>query len=454
MSIQTLSGLIDATFNSIREYDTNNLDINISPDNINITVACLKNYYKLKIDLLLGFENDPKIKINKINKLIPEINSKLRALKMDTFNKDKMCADVVVMIADRIEQINSELVPLQQSSNIGDILKIYNQLHETENHLINMCGIIKKSFTGAYENIIIEKITDKLNQANATVDTIFKSEKYNIDQPILASYCDFCIFTKDLLKYRSDINIESVDIIITKKIISFHQDYCSVVSNFDDSAHVSILFILFNTVLKLKENIITLNLNSETNYVINLYCGIEKTIKNKLVNIYMRPINSLLNESILKTGVKYECAKKIADILNKINHIVVNTKTIELIWNSVIITMVSSIVTLIMATEYHLFEIEFTQSANILIGELITYTKKITKERFETVIDPSKYINDLFKRAELVVKFAICDKIAEKEVRDEFTTVYGDLKLYNSLCGLKKTKPKRFSPLSTLNKII
>ena len=454
MSIQTLSGLIDAIFNSIREYDTNNLDINISPDNINITVACLKNYYKLKIDLLLGFENDSKNKINKINKLIPEINGKLKTLKMDTFNKDKMCADIVVMITDRIEQINSELVPLQQGSNIGDILKIYNQLHETENHLINMCGIIKKSFTGAYENIIIEKITDKLNQANATVDTIFKSEKYNIDQPILASYCDFCTFIKDLLKYRSDINIESVGIIITKKIISFHQDYCSIVSNFDDAVHVNILFILFNTVLKLKENIITLNLNSETNHVINLYCGIEKTIRNKLINIYMRPINSLLSESISKNGIKYECAKKISDILDKINHSVVSAKTIELIWNSIIIEMVSSIVTLMMATEYHLFETDFTQSAKILIEELKTYTKTITRKRFDTIIDPFKYIGDLFKRAELVVQFAMCDKIAEKEVKEAFTAVYGDLKLYNSLCSLKKTKPKRFSPLSTLNKII
>lgn len=449
MATSTLSSIIDITFNAIREFDTYGQELIINPDNLNIVMACVKNYYKLKIDMILGFETTVRHKIDKLNKLIPDINGKLRLLKIDSLNKDRICTDVVTMIIDRMEKINCELVPtIAPSVNIGEMLKLYQQVHEVELQLLNMCNTIKSSFTGPYESIIFEKIKDKMKQADQLINKMCAEERYDVTQPILMSYRDMGSCISDILKFVTDINIKSVQDHVSEKIRTFHETYHSVISRYDDLTGTELLLVLYNTTLKLKEKVVELNLDSNAiKRITDIYTTTEKSLKNRICNTFYKPISVTIDENVTKLGIKVECAKKICGILGTIDHCTVEKKTIELIWNAVINGVVSALVDAFMSFGSGIFETGFTEYANILIGELSSYIKKITKERFDTLIqergiDAGTYTSNLFNRTTLIIKFAMCDGVTDEKTKKEFLAIYGDSQLYNNLCSLKSLKKK------------
>jgi len=370
----SISTIIDEIMRQLLEWDAGYGEFNINPDNLNIIIPLIKNFYKTKVMSLVEDEYNNKKKILIMNLKLPQINQKISLLKIDLPQKNIIFADVVKYVSDKMIKINESIIKeFTNETNIDTVNAIYEESIKLENTLLSMSQQIKFSFSFQYEEIIVKKINDRLKEIDLIIEKICDDEKFEIDGPLLKSYYELVGVVKQILKKYDHISSKEVKCILANKIVLVHSMYLKICDK--EMKNNDEYLLILSTVDKIKDllskdkYIGDFSNKKETTILYQKYDLIFKNLKQKIVSSYVIPINEIIKSCCLSKDYTC-CNKKIKDHLTKItfnNNI--DNSFIVLIWNDIVslifINLINSFV------EYSdIFTTQFVTDVDIIIGEL------------------------------------------------------------------------------------
>lgn len=443
----SIGEVFDDGFDSVREFDMTGNTLVINPKNLDTIMTCLKTYYKLKIDMFVPATAKPIDKIVLLNRLLTDIHKKLETISLDPANLDKLCITIVGYVIRKIEIINSEVLPLisgefDKPIDTPLILKLYKSVKEIETKATNICKIIESSFSKVYENVLFEKAKCYCESEKEQIIKMCFEETCKFTNITLTSYETLCVHIKNLLKIKSEFEIQSVGLLTDSKILECYEIYSVVFVDKSenmsyDNCNTDQLFVMLNTILLIKSNLVSFGAATHNVDIIGKYCESEKMVKSGVVGKYFSKIFEIITKTFSKDNIFNQSiiisnAIEITTLLYNIKCEFVDKSVVSSIFESTIIAMTNCVTHSMISLGEKLFDKQILENINIFFGEICGISKKITG---------TTHIDMLFKKINLTMKFAMLEGNAI-EIKDEFIAC--DKTLYESLCKIKKSK----SPLT------
>ena len=442
MAFNTITSIFDNLLNSVEEYDINNTPLDVNLENMSILVSCIKNYYKIKIHILLSTIASPDGKINMLNKFLPEIFNKISGLEIEQGYKFKILEYIAKEILTPVDIVNNQLVTLCSDKNINMIYGCYMKIGQLEKNILQMYSVLNLTFTKQYEVQILEKIIKIFSELDEKFKKIFFEETYQMTESksILNSYFEMCISIKHVLEQLSKIDIVIVKNFIKVQIINAYDKYYIVIDKNELSLDSN--YLLLNTIQKINSDIGVLQLDS--NDLIKKYESLYCKVSGKIISVYSKQLSQ-----IIKTNVNYEtvriCTEDIISIFNQLER----TYLDEELSNTIFTAMVGKLST-------ELTNIFICNNENVLMtDELIVHFDILAAELADSLLEICKIHNynkeniiNTFKKIKLVRDYYAFVDSNEELIKEEFMSAYGNLEQFEQL---KSNKKHKFHPMSKIS---
>lgn len=442
MSFNTITSILDSLFTSVVEYDINNIPLEINFENTSILLSCIKNYYKIKLNILLKTLINPHEKINMFNKTLPEIYKKISELEIEQGFKFKIFEFLIKEILETIELVNNQLILESTEKNLNAICSCYIKMKQLEHNILEMYSSINLTFTTQYEGLILEKIVKIFCEFEEKLKNIFIKETFELieSNTILHSYLDFCIGLKYIIEQLEKIEIDVVKKFIKIQMINMYNKYFDVINKNDLSLDSN--FLLLNTIYKINTDIKVLQL--ECDDLTNKYDDLYYKIFNKISIFYSKEFIS-----IVKTNINYSivnnCVDKIINIFNETYRSYIDEEVNNTIFNIMVDKLTNELTGMfVFNNEKPSISDDLIINFDILIAELLESLLVICRtHNYNT----TKVINSI-KKIKLVRNYYAYVDSNEDIIREEFIAIYGDLELFNQLKNNKKNKMSSISKIS------
>ena len=434
MAFNTIASIFDSLLNNVEEYDINNSPLDVNIENTSILVSCIKNYYKIKIHILLSTIISPDGKINMLNKCLPEIYNKIVGLNIEQTHKFKILEYIAKETLIPIDCMNNQLVIFNNDKNINMVYGCYIKIEQLENNILQMYSSLNLTFTKQYEVLILEKIVKVFSELDEKFKKIFFEETYQIveSKSILNSYFEMGISIKHVIEQLSKIDIVIVKNFIKVQIINAYDKYCAIINKNELSLDSN--YLLLNTIQKINNDIHSLQLDS--NDLIKKYENLHSKITEKIISVYSKQITQ-----IIKTNINYEivrvCTEDIVKIFNQLERPYLDEQLSNTIFTIMIEKLLTELTNIfILNNEHIMMPDELIVNFDIFVADLGDSLLEISKtHNYNT----NNIINTL-KKIKLIRNYYAFVDSNEEIIKEEFLSVYGNLEQFEQLKSNKKHK--------------
>jgi hypothetical protein len=474
----SITSIFDNLFDYVEKYDlevitSDQVDINI--DNISILGCVIKNYYKVKLQTLLGQINNSENKINMLNKFLPLIFDKITLLNMDQIYKNKITQFIIKDIENNVEEINKTLAPNLIEKNILQTYSTYKKIYDLEKNMLKFNPYINISISKQYEIIMLEKILKIFRDLSGelTKDLEFPVYKKIDETNILESYWKMSMNIANVQNQLNQIDIMSVDIVknfVQIQIIDLYVQYFSFVDN--DILDIESNYLFLNTLGKIIEDIKILDLNSIN--VTEKYLCKYKKILYSISNYIFLNIVPIIKLNINNKKI-INCSIQIIDILKSVI-CKLNTPTLNDLLDDLIIKISDELINIFideLSETISFYEpnslnqsVQSVQTSphnqsnlsnfsdnkidcksiidfDIFIGEFSEELKQLYLENNLKI----NIINESFDKIKLIRNYYTLGINNEDIIKDEFIKIYGNLDFYEKILQKHKHKTHRFDKI-------
>jgi hypothetical protein len=442
MTSNTITSIFDNLLTNVEEFDINNVELDINPENMSIGASCIKNYYKIKIRVLLSTITSPDGKISMLNKLLPEIYDKMSILNIEPGYKFKISEYIIKEILTLVDTANNQLLALCQEKNINVVYGHFIKIEQLEKNILQMFSSINLTFGKQYEVLILERIIKIFSELDVKFKKIFSEETYSIfeSKTVLNSYVEMCIIIKHVMDQLSKIDIPIVKNFIKVQITGAYDKYYLLI----DKAELSLdgNYLLLNTLHAIIHDIEVLQLDSNnlTRKYNNLHC---KTF-NKITSTYSERLLQIIKINI-NCEVLFSTTGDIITIFEGVGREYLEEELYNRIFTDVLGKLSNQLTNIFISNNGNIImEDDLIINLDIWAGELADGLLSICKTHN---LDTANIIN-IFKKIKLVRDYYAFVDCNEELIKEKFITEYGNLELFEQLASNKKHKFHSMSKIS------
>lgn len=439
----TVGAIFNKIFADVELYDMGDNVFDVNPENLNIVVTCLENYYKIKIHVIMNTLTKPEEKLVTLIKLLLETTEKINKLTIEKSHKDKILEFIGEQNVNYGISINDQIIKQVVDKNIYGVWACCKKMTDLEKIFIQMAPSVNPELVKPYEGIIIDKINTAFRDINERLKKVMTDETYVVeDKIVLTSYTELCTIIKSTLDQTLFITNNTIRGSIRHNFVALYEKYYFVIDKVDPTLEQS--YLIMNTIQKICDGMDEMKLKCIE--LKNNYYMVLTRLLLRVISHYSKSFSI-----IMKTNIKHKNTdinnEQIINAFYDMKRPFLDEKINNIMFKKMIDRVVSELTTL------------FIQNSDdaTLTEKMIINFDVMMSELCDTLIGIAKmsefeyaFVSHAFRKIKLIKNYYSYAGIDEDGIKSEFMTEYGNMELFEQLKLNKAKKRLTLNKLSTI----
>jgi hypothetical protein len=439
----TVGAIFNKVFADVELYDMGDNVFDVNPENLNIVVTCLENYYKIKIHVIMNTLTKPEEKLVTLIKLLSDAMEKINKLTIEKTYRDKILEFIGEQNVSYGIAINDQVIKQVVDKNIYGVWVYCKKITDLEKIFIQMAPHVNPELVKPYEGIMIDKINTAFRDINERLKKVIADETYVVeDKIVLTSYTELCTIIKSTLDQTLFITNNTIRGSIRQNFVALYEKYYVVIDKVDPTLEQS--YLIMNTIQKICDGMDEMNLKCIE--LKNNYHVVLTRLLLRIINHYSKTFNIVIKANIKhkNTDINNE---QIINVFYNMKRPFLDEKINNIMFKKMVDRVVSELTTLFVqnsddATLTEKMVINFDVMMSELCDTLIGIAKMAEFEH--------TFVFHAFRKIKLIKNYYSYAGIDEEGIKSEFVAEYGNMELFEQLKLNKAKKRMSLNKLSTM----